>query len=305
MKRYLLSLALVVIVFALGGAVYWQYQNMAARNVQPSITLLSPNGGEVLKEGSAYAIRWKTQNLPATNKISITIRRVAPPPLPSEGQEFDPIVFVNLENTGSENWDVSNMYPEGNYLLGITSYASVPVANPISDESDATFRVVKPDWQTYGNTKFSYSIDYPRDWTFREFPDTQTGAGFRPLNGPEEIASECITIDERGTAGNEYSTPFDEYVKRAAIVEIQGYEKLNSIRSVTTTVGLVGYETTWVYRAMDGQEKVSLPITYFENEKTIQTGNGQLKYKTVQITLNNEDCEGTYNQMLSTLKLLE
>lgn len=305
MKRYLFSLALVVIVFALGGVIYWQYENIATRSAQPSITLLSPNGGEVLKEGSAYPIRWSTQNIPATNKISITIRRVAPPPLPLEGQEFDPIVFVNLENTGSKDWDVSEMYPEGNYVLGVTSYASLPITNPISDESDATFRMVKPDWQTYKNTKFGYSVDYPGDWTFREFPDTQTGAGFRPLNSPEEIASECITVDERGTAGNEYNTSFDEYVKRAAIVEIQGYEKLNSITSVTATAGLVGYETTWIYRAIDGQEKNSLPITYFENEKTVQSENGQLRYKTVQITLNNEDCEGTYSQMLSTLKLSE
>jgi hypothetical protein len=164
---------------------------------------------------------------------------------------------------------------------------------------------VKSAWQTYENTKFGYSIDYPVDWTFREFPDTRTGAGFRPSNSPDEIASECIDVDERGTAENEYNTPFDEYVKRAAIIETQDCEKLNSIRSVTTTVGLVGYETTWVYKTMDGQEKVSLPIAYFENKKTVQEENGQLKYKTVQITLNNEDCEGTYNQILPTLKILE
>jgi len=304
-KRSLLSLALVLIVFALGGVIYLQYKNMATRSAEPSITLLSPNGGEVLSEDSVYTIKWTTQNIPATDKISIGIRRVAPPPLPSEGQEFDPIVFVNLENTGSKDWNVSEMYPEGNYILGITSYASVPVNNPISDESDAMFRIVKPDRQTYANVKFGYSIDYPSNWTFREFPDTQTGAGFRPLNSPEEIASECVTVDERGTAANEYNTPLDEYAKKAAIVEIQGYEKLNSIKSVTTTAGLIGYETTWIYGTINGQEKVSLPIVYFENEKTVQAGNGQLKYKTVQITLNNQDCEGTYNQMLPTLKLLK
>jgi hypothetical protein len=161
------------------------------------------------------------------------------------------------------------------------------------------------NWQTYLNKKFGYSIDYPGDWIFRKFPDTQTGAGFRPLNSPAEIASECITVDERGTAGNEYNTPFDEYVKKAAIVEIQDYETLNSIKSVTTTAGLVGYETMWIYKTMDGQEKTSLPITYFENEKIVKAENSQLKYKTVQIILNDENCEETYNQMLFTLKLLE
>jgi hypothetical protein len=303
MKRSFLLLALAVIVLVVGGVIYWQYKNTATRNAEPSINLLSPNGGEVLKEGSVYTIKWNTQNIPATNKISVGIRRVAPPPLPTEGQEFDPIVFINLENTGSKDWIVSDMYPEGNYMLGITSYASIPVTNPISDESDTTFRIVKPDWQTYENAKFGYSVDYPSSWTFREFPDTQTGAGFRPLSSPDDIASECVAADARGTAENEYNTPFDEYVKRAAVVEIQNYEKLNSIEPVTTTSGLVGYKTTWIYRTFSGQEKISLPITYFENEKIVQAGNGQLKYKTVQITLNNEDCEETYNQMLSTLKL--
>jgi len=158
------------------------------------------------------------------------------------------------------------------------------------------------NWQSYINEKFDYSVNYPSNWTFREFPDTQTGAGFRPLSSSEEIASECVTINAMGTAENEYNAPFGEYVKKAAIVEIQGYEKLNSIESLTTANGLVGYETTWIYKTIDGQEKVSLPITYFENQKTVQTTFGPLKYKTVQIALNNEDCKESYNQMLSTFK---
>ncbi len=305
MKRFPFPFILAVAVLALGGAIYWQYQNTVAGNIQPFLHLLSPNGGEVLSEGSAYTIRWKTQNIPAADKIAITIRRIAPPPLPEEGQEFDPIIFVNLENTGSKDWTVADMYPTGNYVLGIISYASIPVTNSIFDESDATFRIVKPAQQTYVNAKFGYSIDYPSGWIFREFPDTQTGVGFRPPNSPAEIASECMTVDARGTAGNEENLPFAEYVKKAAVVEIQNYEKLDSLRSVTTTAGLVGYETTWIYRAFDGQEKISLPITYFESAKTIPTESGQMKYKTIQIVLNNEACEEVYNQMIPTVKLLE
>jgi hypothetical protein len=295
-----------IVVLGLGGVAYWQYKNSIIKIAEPSITLISPNGGETLKEGSVYTIKWDTKNIPETDKISINIRRVPPPPLQQEGQEFDPIIFVGLENTGSKDWTISDMYPEGNYILGITSYASVPITNPISDESDSTFRIIKStDWQTYVNNKFGYGINYPDSWAFREFPDTQTGAGFRPSSSPNDVASECISVDERGTAANEYNTPFNEYVKKAAAVEIQGYERLNSIKSITTTSGLVGFETTWIYRTMNGQEKVSLPITYFENKKTIQTGNSQLKYKTVQVSLNDENCVGTYNQMLSTFELLK
>ena len=159
-------------------------------------------------------------------------------------------------------------------------------------------------WQTYVNEEFGYSVDYPENWTFREFPDTKTGAGFRPKNSSDEIASECVTIDERGTAANEYETPFADYVKSAAIVEIQGYEELNSIEPVATAEGLIGYKTTWIYKDVLGQENTSLPITYFDNERT----SDQLRYKTVQISLNDslnsDDCLDIYNQMILTLKLL-
>jgi membrane-bound inhibitor of C-type lysozyme len=141
-KKIVVTILVVIIIVVLGGVVYWQYRNANSRSVNPSITLVSPNGGEVLKEGSVYTIKWNTQNIPATNKISITIRRVAPPALPTEGQEFDPIVFTDLENTGSKDWTVSYMYPDGNYILGITSYASIPITDAISDESDVTFQIV-------------------------------------------------------------------------------------------------------------------------------------------------------------------
>ena len=161
------------------------------------------------------------------------------------------------------------------------------------------------DWKTYINEEFGYSINYPSSWTFREFPDIKSGAGFRPLSSPEEIRSECIYIDAAGTAESEYDTPFDEYVRKAAIVEIQDTKELNSIETVTTTSGLVGYKTTWIYNFLGTGEKISLPITFFDNKKTVQTKNGRLKYKTVHITLENKDCEEIYSQMLSTFKLIQ
>lgn len=136
----IVKILLVVLVVA-GGILWWQ--NSSNKNTEPTITILSPNGGETIKEGSTYNITWKTENVPSSNKVAISIRRVAPPPLPEEGQEFDPVIFVNLDNTGSKEWQVSDMYPEGNYLIGINTYASLPVTDPIADESDNTFRIEK------------------------------------------------------------------------------------------------------------------------------------------------------------------
>jgi membrane-bound inhibitor of C-type lysozyme len=138
MNKKIAVAALILIIVVLGAVAYWQY----GKNVNPSITLVYPNGGETLKEGSVYTIKWETKNVPASDKISVTIRRVAPPALPEEGQEFDPIVFTDLENTGSKDWTVSYMYPDGNYIIGITAYESLPITNPISDESDATFEIM-------------------------------------------------------------------------------------------------------------------------------------------------------------------
>lgn len=138
-KFYLVVMA-VILISAI--VLYWQQKNTAKES---SITLVSPNGGETLEIGSPYTINWTTKNIPATDKISINIRRVPPPPLQIEGQEFDPLIAVNLENTGNYQWTVAEMYPAGNYILGITSYNELPITNPISDESDAFFQITKKE----------------------------------------------------------------------------------------------------------------------------------------------------------------
>ncbi len=156
------------------------------------------------------------------------------------------------------------------------------------------------NWKTYTNEKFGYTIKYPNDWTYREYPDTQTGAGFRPINQSNEVQYEFINVGAYGSAENEYNVPFDDYVKEAAIAEIQNYEKLNSIKQITTDAGIKGYETTWIYYDMRSKEKkASLPITYIDYQKTVGS-----KYKTIQINLGNEDYEKIYDQMISTFKFL-
>lgn len=106
----------------------------------PSVTITSPKGGELWITGSVHTISWTTKNIPSANKISITLRRIPPPPLQAEGQEFDPIVFVNLPNTGSAEWTIADMYPTGTYVMGVNSYYSVPITDIVSAES-APFQI--------------------------------------------------------------------------------------------------------------------------------------------------------------------
>jgi hypothetical protein len=72
----------------------------------PSLTLIFPNGGEVLEEGSTYTIKWDSKNIPADSKVSMSLRRVISA---TEEQEF-PLDLFDLYNTGSVEWTVSNMY---------------------------------------------------------------------------------------------------------------------------------------------------------------------------------------------------
>ncbi|MGI5825878.1 MAG: hypothetical protein ACOX50_00520 [Patescibacteria group bacterium] len=155
------------------------------------------------------------------------------------------------------------------------------------------------DWRTYTNEKYDFSIKYPSSWTFREFPDTKDGAGFRPADKPDDVRSECINIHLLPRAADLVSLPFQEYVAKAAVVEIQNYEHLVSLEEITTNVGIVGYKTTWRVRSLDGEELVtSGPITYFDYPKA----NGDK----IQVAMDKgSDCLDVYNQMILTFRLLD
>ncbi|MGE5579442.1 MAG: DUF5050 domain-containing protein [Bacillota bacterium] len=101
----------------------------------PEISITSPSGGETWHPGEEHVISWTTRNIPATHKVSVTIRRIPPPPLQEEGQEFDPIVFINLPNTGSVTWTISPMYPDGTYILRVAAYESIPITDEVWAES--------------------------------------------------------------------------------------------------------------------------------------------------------------------------
>ncbi len=142
-------------------------------------------------------------------------------------------------------------------------------------------------WKTYTNTKHNFSVQYPSDWSFREFPDSQDGADFK--NG-------SISISAGQKVGN-YDENFADYVKVAASKEIQDYGELASLKRVTTRDGVVGYETTWMVQPFLGRSSgssESLPITYFElpNSKALL----------VRIVLNRDGDLATYEKMLNTIK---
>ena len=135
LKQLLISAAIVI----LGGAWYW----WSNTHIEPIIAVVSPVGGESWQPGEVHTISWRTSGIPASDKISMTIRRVPPPPLQQEGQEFDPIVAVDLPNTGSTSWKISPMYPNGTYIIGLHAYTTMPAAGEVTAESKE-FSLVHP-----------------------------------------------------------------------------------------------------------------------------------------------------------------
>lgn len=138
MNKTLISL--VILVLVVGGGWYW-WSNQP--NATPGISITSPLGGETWQAGETHVISWNTQNVSPDNKISITIRRIPPPPLQEEGQEFDPIILIDLPNNGSTTWKISSMYPEGTYVIGAHAYASIPITDEVATES-ASFTLTHP-----------------------------------------------------------------------------------------------------------------------------------------------------------------
>ncbi len=173
----------------------------------------------------------------------------------------------------------------------VASPTAAPTAIPAPDTN----------WKTYTNTKYNFSIDYPSDWGFREFPDTKNGAGFNPLGKPGyPDESESITVSSGQKIGGYDDKSFEEYVKIAG-AGIQNYNELASLKKVTTADGIVGYETTWMVQPMtiNGQpptspDSESLPITYFEPPGD--------KIALVRISLNKKEDLEIYEKMLITLK---
>lgn len=135
------TIFILVFVFLAGAVLYFWSARPA---VPPEITVTTPAGGEKWQPGEEHVISWSTKGVPAGYKVAVTIRRIPPPPLLEEGQEFDPIIFTDLPNTGSASWKISPMYPNGTYVIGMNAYESVPVMSPISAES-GQFTLTHPE----------------------------------------------------------------------------------------------------------------------------------------------------------------
>ena len=111
---------------------------------QPSITVISPNGGETLTIGQTYNIVWNKGSYPDVNVV-IGIQD------PKFYQGYVGITQA-IPNTGSYQWTValsqiltgSNFQPDNNYRISIGSAYNLNNYYE-SDTSDAPFSIVAPN----------------------------------------------------------------------------------------------------------------------------------------------------------------
>lgn len=148
-----------------------QTPNNQTNNIQPSITVLSPNGGETWTAGSIYDITWTSTKLDSNTNVNIAF---------ISGGTSVPIATVL--NSGVYSWTL----PFGNGATGLKISITSALNTSVSDTSDGTFTVAgnkqTAGWKTYTSNDLKYSFKYPSDW--RIIPNySYSAAGFGGLVG--------------------------------------------------------------------------------------------------------------------------
>lgn len=98
----------------------------------PSITVLSPNGGEKWEVGKIYEVKWKTSNAPTGSFVNLIARQAH-------------IVAEGLSPTqGSHSWTIpAHFQPDPDYKIdAILSTSTIRWSTVASDESDNFFTIL-------------------------------------------------------------------------------------------------------------------------------------------------------------------
>lgn len=213
----------------------------------PSITVTSPNGGEVWETGSSHPITWT--NTGSVNNVKIEYS--------SNGGGYWSVITATTPNTGSYNWTVPGI-PGTNYLVRVRD-----VDSAASDTGNAVFTVAEPktvqltspnggqkwyvgsqhpiQWTYTGLTEFKleYSIDNGASWIL--ITASTTNGGGRNWLIPDTPSTQCrvrISDAATGTVADISDGVFTiEPVPTMALTSPNGGETLSAgnIQNITWT----------------------------------------------------------------------
>ncbi|MBI1971416.1 MAG: PKD domain-containing protein [Candidatus Wildermuthbacteria bacterium] len=131
-----------------GGSDFYSFKVQVVESTStpsiPSITVLSPNGGEQWSRGGVYTIKWTSVNADKTGiALYLTDQSTSPWNITEIARNVDP-------NLGSYSWTVPSTIPEGTkykiQITGVVAGAVQPYRGTVglSDESDNYFSIVSP-----------------------------------------------------------------------------------------------------------------------------------------------------------------
>ncbi len=172
----------IIAILALGGGYYF-IKKSGNGNAVPSgntasdspisdnqsITVLSPNGGEIYSVGSEIEVRW---NINLKEKGGLILHIVD-----SQGMVVDDkSISLGLAGPDLNSYPgvfsmiVPSVFP-GKYKILIDTYGN---SSPVSDMSDGFFTINNPNsvgLGTYRNEKYGFTINFPKHWNKVKFEE--------------------------------------------------------------------------------------------------------------------------------------
>ncbi len=99
---------------------------------KPTITVLSPNGGEMWQVGQIYQIKWSSRGISSNENVRIGI-------WPAGNQEIaaSDVIEITTINSGTYNWKIPNTIKNGQYFVEISDIE----INEARDQTDAPFNI--------------------------------------------------------------------------------------------------------------------------------------------------------------------
>jgi len=108
-------------------------ENENSKITTPTITVISPNGGEILKSGKTYKIKWKSRGLERSSFVNITLTAFR-----EDGSQEKALIATYVFNKGVFNWKVLDNIP-ANVVFKIRIDSQGYIAE---DESDGFFSII-------------------------------------------------------------------------------------------------------------------------------------------------------------------
>ena len=108
--------------------------------ITPSITVLSPNGGEIYKAGDTLNVKWSSQSFASSDMVKIELGYTQNDQTYGAGTYFEDLIVDKTANTGSYDWVIPKYYSSGSNSLSFTIKIS---SGNVSDYSNNKFKIIQ------------------------------------------------------------------------------------------------------------------------------------------------------------------